>query len=314
MKKYGFGVDVGGTTVKMGFFETSGELLDKWEIKTRTENQGEAILPDIAQAVKAKMAEKKLVKEQIIGLGMGLPAPVTEDGIVQNTANLGWGYKEVTRELEELLDGMKVIPGNDANVAALGEMWKGGGKGHKNVIMVTLGTGVGGGIIVDGKIVAGAHGAGGEVGHACVEPEEEAVCNCGNHGCLEQMTSATGIVRLAKKYLASHDTPSSLRERGESISAKAVFDALKEGDAAAEAIVQEFSEYLGRALAVFACVVDPEVIVVGGGVSKAGQILIDGVAKYYREAAFIACKDTPIVLASLGNDAGIYGAAKMLID
>ena len=167
---------------------------------------------------------------------------------------------------------------------------------------------------MDGKIVAGAHGAGGEVGHACVEPEEEAVCNCGNHGCLEQMTSATGIVRLAKKYLASHDTPSSLRVRGESISAKAVFDALKEGDAAAEAIVQAFSEYLGRARAVFACVVDPEVIVVGGGVSKAGQILIDGVAKYYREAAFIACKDTPIVLASLGNDAGIYGAAKMLID
>ena len=312
--KYCFGIDIGGTTVKMGLFQEDGELLDKWEIKTRTENQGEAILPDIAQAVKAKMAEKKLVKEQIIGLGMGLPAPVTEDGIVQNTANLGWGYKEVTRELEELLDGMKVIPGNDANVAALGEMWKGGGKGHKNVIMVTLGTGVGGGIIVDGKIVAGAHGAGGEVGHACVEPEEEAVCNCGNHGCLEQMTSATGIVRLAKKYLASHDTPSTLRERGESISAKAVFDALKEGDAAAEAIVQEFSEYLGRALAVFACVVDPEVIVVGGGVSKAGQILIDGVAKYYREAAFIACKDTPIVLASLGNDAGIYGAAKMLID
>ena len=149
--KYCFGIDIGGTTVKMGLFQEDGELLDKWEIKTRTENQGEAILPDIAQAVKAKMAEKKLVKEQIIGLGMGLPAPVTEDGIVQNTANLGWGYKEVTRELEELLDGMKVIPGNDANVAALGEMWKGGGKGHKNVIMVTLGTGVGGGIIVDGK-------------------------------------------------------------------------------------------------------------------------------------------------------------------
>ena len=148
--KYCFGIDIGGTTVKMGLFQEDGELLDKWEIKTRTENQGEAILPDIAQAVKAKMAEKKLVKEQIIGLGMGLPAPVTEDGIVQNTANLGWGYKEVTRELEELLDGMKVIPGNDANVAALGEMWKGGGEGTQNLIMATLGTGVGGGIIVDG--------------------------------------------------------------------------------------------------------------------------------------------------------------------
>ena len=128
--KYCFGIDIGGTTVKMGLFQEDGELLDKWEIKTRTENQGEAILPDIAQAVKAKMAEKDLVKEQIIGLGMGLPAPVNEDGIVQNTANLGWGYKEVTRELEELLDGMKVIPGNDANVAALGEMWKGGGECH----------------------------------------------------------------------------------------------------------------------------------------------------------------------------------------
>ena len=172
--KYCFGIDIGGTTVKMGLFQEDGELLDKWEIKTRTENQGEAILPDIAQAVKAKMAEKKLVKEQIIGLGMGLPAPVTEDGIVQNTANLGWGYKEVTRELEELLDGMKVIPGNDANVAALGEMWKGGGKGHKNVIMVTLGTGVGGGIIVDG-----------EIGHLCVNYQETETCGCGKKGCLE---------------------------------------------------------------------------------------------------------------------------------
>ena len=196
--KYCFGIDIGGTTVKMGLFQEDGELLDKWEIKTRTENQGEAILPDIAQAVKAKMAEKKLVKEQIIGLGMGLPAPVTEDGIVQNTANLGWGYKEVTRELEELLDGMKVIPGNDANVAALGEMWKGGGEGTKNLIMATLGTGVGGGIIVDGKIVTGAHGAGGEIGHACVEPEETESCNCGNKGCLEQLPSATGIVRIGK--------------------------------------------------------------------------------------------------------------------
>ena len=147
--KYCFGIDIGGTTVKMGLFQEDGELLEKWEIKTRTENQGEAILPDIAESVKAKMTEKKLEKAQIIGLGMGLPAPVTDDGIVQNTANLGWGYKEVTRELENLLDGMKVIPGNDANVAALGEMWKGGGKGQKNVIMVTLGTGVGGGIIVE---------------------------------------------------------------------------------------------------------------------------------------------------------------------
>ena len=232
--KYCFGIDIGGTTVKMGLFQEDGELLDKWEIKTRTENQGEAILPDIAQAVKAKMAEKKLVKEQIIGLGMGLPAPVTEDGIVQNTANLGWGYKEVTRELEELLDGMKVIPGNDANVAALGEMWKGGGKGHKNVIMVTLGTGVGGGIIVDGKCLVGAHGAGGEIGHLCVNYQETEICGCGKKGCLEQYASATGIVRMAKKELAASGENSVLRDAGE-ISAKAVLDAFKENDPVAVA-------------------------------------------------------------------------------
>ena len=313
MKKYAFGVDIGGTTVKMGLFNMNGEVLEVWEIPTVTEDKGSRILPDIAKSIRGKIAEKNLSDDEISGVGIGAPGAVDGEGVVHQAVNLGWTRFNLKEELHSMVK-LPVKAGNDANVAALGEAWRGGGKGHDNMLLVTLGTGVGGGIIVDGKIVAGAHGAGGEVGHACVEPEEEAVCNCGNHGCLEQMTSATGIVRLAKKYLASHDTPSSLRERGESISAKAVFDALKEGDAAAEAIVQEFSEYLGRALAVFACVVDPEVIVVGGGVSKAGQILIDGVAKYYREAAFIACKDTPIVLASLGNDAGIYGAAKMLID
>jgi glucokinase len=313
MEKFYVGVDVGGTSIKMGMFSHTGELLEKWEIPTRVDEdeQTDRILPDIAASIEEKRAEKN---GNIVGIGLGIPGPVTDDGTVLKCANIHWPVFNVKEKLFDLTGVANIRVGNDANVAALGEMWKGGGRGFDSIVMVTLGTGVGGGIIVDGKIVAGAHGAGGEVGHACVEPEEEAVCNCGNHGCLEQMTSATGIVRLAKKYLASHDTPSSLRERGESISAKAVFDALKEGDAAAEAIVQEFSEYLGRALAVFACVVDPEVIVVGGGVSKAGQILIDGVAKYYREAAFIACKDTPIVLASLGNDAGIYGAAKMLID
>ena len=310
--KYCFGIDIGGTTVKMGLFQEDGELLDKWEIKTRTENQGEAILPDIAQAVKAKMAEKKLVKEQIIGLGMGLPAPVTEDGIVQNTANLGWGYKEVTRELEELLDGMKVIPGNDANVAALGEMWKGGGKGHKNVIMVTLGTGVGGGIIVDGKCLVGAHGAGGEIGHLCVNYQETETCGCGKKGCLEQYASATGIVRMAKKELAASSENSVLRDAGE-ISAKAVLDAFKENDPVAVATMEKVGEQLGGALAIICCVTDPETIVIGGGVSKAGQPLIDCIRKYYREYAFESCKDTPIVIATLGNDAGIYGAAKMVL-
>ena len=312
--KYCFGIDIGGTTVKMGLFQEDGELLDKWEIKTRTENQGEAILPDIAQAVKAKMAEKDLVKEQIIGVGMGLPAPVNEDGIVQNTANLGWGYKEVTRELEELLDGMKVIPGNDANVAALGEMWKGGGKGHKNVIMVTLGTGVGGGIIIDGKIITGANGAGGEIGHIHVEDAVDWNCGCGNQGCLEQLASANGMVTLAKWMIRQGADTKGTTLQPETMTAKDIWDAVKADDAFAKDVAERFGKYLGLALANVASTVDPEVFVIGGGVSKAGPVILDYIKKYYLKYTFRGCRGAKFVLATLGNDAGMYGAAKLVIE
>ena len=309
--KYCFGVDIGGTTVKIGLFKTDGELVDKWEIKTRTENKGEAILPDIAESLKKKMEEKGIEASQMSGIGIGVPAPVDDNGVVQNTANLGWGYKEVNREMEELT-GLKVAAGNDANVAALGEMWLGAGKGQKNMIMVTLGTGVGGGVIVNGHPLVGAHGAGGEIGHLCVNYEETEHCGCGKTGCLEQYASATGIARLAKKRLAADDAASSLRDKKE-ISAKTVFDALKDGDKVAEEIVEEFGVYLGHAMANLAAVVDPSVIVIGGGVSKAGEILLDYVEKNFQEKAFFANKNTEFVLATLGNDAGICGAAKLFL-
>lgn len=308
--KYCFGIDIGGTTVKIGLFTTEGELLEKWEIKTRTENHGEAILPDVAESLQNKMQEKNIRKSEVDGIGIGIPAPVMEDGVVQKTANLGWGYKEVTREMKELT-GIPVAAGNDANVAALGEMWLGAGKGQKNMIMVTLGTGVGGGIIVNGKPLAGSHGAGGEIGHFCVNEEETETCGCGNTGCLEQYASATGISRLARRRLERDDSPSSLR--GSEISAKAVFDALKEGDAVAKEIVEEFGSYLGHALAAIAVITDPSVIVIGGGVSKAGEILLEYVEKYFHEKAFFANQDTRFVLAQLGNDAGICGAAKLIL-
>ncbi|MCF2667240.1 ROK family glucokinase [Faecalicatena contorta] len=309
--KYCFGVDIGGTTVKIGLFKTDGELVDKWEIKTRTENKGEAILPDIAESLKKKMEEKGIEASQMSGIGIGVPAPVDDNGVVQNTANLGWGYKEVNREMEELT-GLKVAAGNDANVAALGEMWLGAGKGQKNMIMVTLGTGVGGGVIVNGHPLVGAHGAGGEIGHLCVNYEETEHCGCGKTGCLEQYASATGIARLAKKRLAADDAASSLRDKKE-ISAKTVFNALKDGDKVAEEIVEEFGVYLGHAMANLAAVVDPSVIVIGGGVSKAGEILLDYVEKNFQEKAFFANKNTEFVLATLGNDAGICGAAKLIL-
>ena len=309
--KYCFGVDIGGTTVKLGLFTTDGEIVDKWEIKTRTENQGEAVLPDIAEALREKLEEKKIDRDEVEGIGVGVPAPVNTEGVVQNTANLGWGYKEVKREMEEL-SGMRAEIGNDANVAALGEMWLGAGKGRKNIVMVTLGTGVGGGIIIDGKPLVGAHGAGGEIGHLCVNYEETDHCGCGNTGCLEQYASATGITRLANIRLAKDDAKSVLREQ--EVSAKTVFDAVKAGDAVAKEIAEEFGKYLGHAMANLAAVADPSAIVIGGGVSKAGEVLIEYVEKNFKERAFFANKDTEFVLATLGNDAGICGAAKLILD
>ena len=310
MGKYCFGIDVGGTTVKCGLFEENGSLIDKWEIPTRTENGGENVLPDIAATVMSKMTVKKIAKEEVIGVGVGIPGPVMR-GVVPVAVNLHWGEKNVEYELGNLLD-MKVRAGNDANVAALGEQWKGGGEGMDSVIMVTLGTGVGGGIIVDGKIVEGAHGAGGEIGHIHVEDNITDPCGCGNCGCLEQVASATGIVRLAKEELAKNPVlPSALRDT--EVTSKAVFDAYKDGDAMASTIVNRFAKYLGTGIATIAAVTDPEVIVIGGGVSKAGECLTDIVGNYFRARAFSACRHTMIVLAKLGNDAGIYGAARLVL-
>ncbi len=310
MKKYCFGIDVGGTTVKCGFFTTEGQLLDKWEIPTRIQENGKYILPDVASAILKKMEEKKIQREEVAGVGIGVPGPVNDNGEVPVAVNLHWGHVCIEKDLEELT-GLKVKAGNDANVAALGELWKGGASGRRSLIMVTLGTGVGGGIIVNEKVIAGAHGAGGEIGHVHVEDSITDPCNCGNCGCLEQVASATGIARLAREELEKSQEPSLLR--GRHISAKAVFDAVKEGDALAVRVAERFGLYLGKALSTFASVADPQVIVIGGGVSKAGPILLDFIVKNFKKYAFSSCKETEFVLAELGNDAGIYGAAKLVL-
>lgn len=312
MKKYGFGVDVGGTTIKMGFFETNGKLLDKWEIKTDTTNGGDNILSDIAKSIDNKLAQEGISKSDVQGIGVGVPGPVNSKGVVLKCVNLGWGVFNVEEALSNLT-GLMVKAGNDANVAALGEMWQGAGKGSEDMIMVTLGTGVGGGIIVDGKVIAGANGAGGEIGHITVNEDEIEACNCGQYGCLEQYASATGIVRMAKRKLAKTDAQTSLTSV-EELSAKAIFDEAKNGDAVAVELVEELGKILGGALSNIAVVTNPEVIVIGGGVSKAGQILIDTIQKHFTESVFHACKETRFVLAGLGNDAGMYGCVKMLLD
>lgn len=310
--KYGFGIDVGGTSVKLALFDLEGNIVEKWSIPTRTEDGGKHVLPDIAASVLECLEKKEISRQDVIGIGVGIPGPVSEDGIVNRCVNLGWGVVDLHGELGRLT-GFSICSGNDANVATLGECWKGSGDGSRFMVMVTLGTGIGGGIILNGKIIGGFHGAGGEIGHMVMTEDETEPCGCGNYGCAEQYCSANGTVRLAKRWLARHDEPSVLRQMP-SFSCKELFDAAYEGDHAAQCIVEEFNNLMGKFLANICCTIDPEVIVIGGGVSRTGQPLLDGIRPYFDKYAFHACRSTKIVLAALGNDAGIYGAFKLALE
>ena len=310
--KYGFGIDLGGTTVKIAYLNRQGDILEKWEIPTRTQNGGKDILPDIAASVRQFLDARHVADADILGLGIGVPGPVSGKGVVNKCINLGWGVFNIAETLSELT-GFPVKAGNDANVAALGEFWKGGGRGCDNMVFVTLGTGVGGGIVVEGNLLHGAHGSGAEIGHMVLNREETVPCNCGKTGCVEQYCSATGIVRMAVQYLESCAEPSVLRDLSP-ITAKDIFDAGKQGDGAALAILDRYYRYMGEFLGSVCTIVDPEVVVLGGGVSKAGQVLLDGIEPYFQKNVFHAASEVRFSLASLGNDAGAYGAFKLALD
>lgn len=310
MKKYVFGVDVGGTTIKMGFFTVEGELLEKWEIPTRRENNSENVLPDIAEQIQKKLLEKGISKEEVSGVGFGVPGPVTAEGIIKMNANLGWKNKHVAKELGDLT-GLRCMGGNDVKTAGLGERWKGSAAKYKDAVFLTLGTGVGAAVFVDGKLILGSMGAAGEIGHIKVDLEETNSCGCGGIGCAEQYASATGLKKMAVKALAESEIPSVLREK--EVDAKEVFDAYKAGDELGIQIVEKFGHYLGYSLAATAAVLDPEAFIIGGGVSKAGQPLLDIVQKYYKQYVWSGCREKEFVLATLGNDAGIYGAASYVL-
>ena len=310
--QYGFGVDLGGTTVKIAFFDAQGEMLQKWEIPTRTEEKGAYILPDIAASIDDFLACRKISRQDVIGVGIGVPGAVDAEGVVAGCDNLGWGIFNVAEALRKLV-GLPVRAGNDASVAALGECWKGSGKGFKNMLFVTLGTGVGGGIVVDGKVVLGTHGAAGEIGHMVINKEETETCGCGKKGCVEQYCSATGVVRMAKRYLAANNTPSTLRDL-EKITCKDVFDAANEKDTAAVEILEQVYDLMGEFIANICIVLNPQAVVIGGGVSKAGQPLIDGIKRHFDKYIYHASTDVTFALATLGNDAGAYGAVKLILE
>ena len=308
MSKYVFGVDIGGTTIKFGLFTEAGELVEKFVIDTDTSDEGTKLLPDTAKAILAKLEEKSLTIADVVGVGVGVPGPVDDHGVVLIGVNINWPKPVAVKETLSHLLGIPVNVTNDANIAALGEMWLGAAKGAHSAIMYTLGTGVGGGIIVDGKVINGTHGAGGEIGHLTAIPEGGAQCGCGKTGCLETVTSATGIVRMTKERLTKVEVASTLREVTD-VKAKDVFDAAKLGDALALEIVDRVGYYLGLSAANLAASTDPEQFIFGGGVAYAGEILIAAIRKHYEKYAFASVKNTPFVLATLGNDAGIIGGA-----
>ena len=299
--KYGFGIDLGGTTVKIAYFDETGEMLQKWEIPTVTADGGKQILPDIAASIRDFIDAHQINETAILGMGIGVPGPVSGKGVVNKCVNLGWGVFNIAQQLTELT-GFPVKAGNDANVAALGEYWKGGGQGCDNMVFATLGTGVGGGIVIEGKLLHGAHGSGAEIGHMVLNRNETATCGCGKHGCVEQYCSATGIVRLAGLH-GMHN-----------VTCKDIFDAAKAGDKVALEVMDEYYEYLGEFLGSLCSVIDPEVVVLGGGVSKAGDMLLTGVEPYFHKYVFHAASNVKFALASLGNDAGAYGAFKLALD
>ena len=310
--KYGFGIDVGGTTVKLAYFDETGTLLDKWEIPTVTADGGSQILPDIARSVEKYLEDNHISREDVIGIGVGVPGPVSRKGVVNRCINLGWGVFNIADALSQLT-GMPVKAGNDANVAALGEYWKGGGKGYRSMVLATLGTGVGGGIIIDGKMLFGAHGAGAEIGHLVLNREESLPCSCGKYGCVEQYCSATGIVRSAKQHLNRTDAPSSLRDM-EDLTCKDVFDAGSAGDAVAKEILEMLYDQLAEFISDVCSVADPDAVVIGGGVSRAGDVILQGIRRHMHKYIFHAMSDVALALAQLGNDAGTYGAFKLVLD
>lgn len=310
MKEYYFGVDVGGTTVKMGLYSEKSNWIKKWEIPTRKENGGVHVLDDIAAAVYAAQQEFDIDNARTAGIGIGVPGPVLKKSIVNGCVNVGWDVVNVAEELGRRT-GLPVYVENDANIAALGEQWKGAGKDYQSVALLTLGTGVGGGIILDGKIVSGFQGGGGEVGHLPVVHDADHACNCGKSDCVELAGSATGVLSYAKHLLSETEQPSVMRNI-ETLTAKDVCDCCAAGDALAQQCIDHAAEALGTALACIGCIVNPEAFLFGGGMAAAGDVLLAPIRRVYDAKVFPPLRGTPILQATLGNEAGITGAVRLV--
>lgn len=303
---YVLGIDVGGTSIKAGLFDTAGKLLDIAKIKT-TELVNEEAFRIVTTGLDKLLEASSLSAKDVVAVGLDVPGPVDSQGHVGVLANISLDVEGFKAALTKHFAGAVLAFINDANAAALGEVWQGGAKDVKNCVMVTLGTGVGGGVIVDGKLVAGSFGAAGEIGHMNMEPDETELCGCGKKGCLEQYASAKGLVKLYNQACReAGQEPRKIEHATDTIS---VFAALEDGDVCAEQAVDKMCAYLGRALSLISVIVDPELVLVGGGVAGAWNVIGPKITAAFRERCFPASAAMRISAATLGNEAGMYGAA-----
>ena len=311
---YILAADIGGTSCKLAIFDEQIELVEKWQIKSSMGNH-QRMLEAVATAFEQKLVSMDSSFNECLGLGVGVPGPVNfKEGSVNGAVNLGWDTHVNVAEILHGRTGLSVSVDNDANLAALGEQFKGAGKNYSNVAVLTLGTGVGGGIILNRALIHGHSGASGEVGHMKVDHTEQFLCNCGHRGCLETVASATGIVNLT--HVLQEDYPESvLSEKiaADILTSKDVIEAATDKDPLALRVLNKASYYIALGLSYIASTVNPSHFVIGGGVSEAGTILLDSIISQFPSVTFPpAAEHVSIVLAELGNDAGIYGAARLV--
>lgn len=316
MSKKILGIDLGGTSIKFAILTEAGDIQQKWSIETNILDDGQFIVPDIIESIQHHFSLYQMTAEDFLGIGMGSPGAVNrEKGTVYGAYNLNWReLVEVKKPIEEAI-GLPFYIDNDANVAALGEKWKGAGADDENVVFVTLGTGVGGGVIANGELVHGVAESGGEIGHVTVDPNGFD-CTCGKKGCLETVASASGVLNLTRKFSEVYAGDSVLKKMvddGEQITSKQVFELAKENDDLAVKVVEEFSFFLGLACSHLGNILNPQFIVIGGGVSAAGEFLLEKVRKNFERFTFPNVQEsTKIKIAKLGNDAGVIGASYLV--
>ncbi|GAA3024487.1 ROK family glucokinase [Tetragenococcus solitarius] len=311
------GIDLGGTTVKFAILTTEGEIQQKWSIKTNILDEGSHIVPDIIKSINHRLDLYDMKAQDFIGIGMGTPGSVDrQKGTVVGAYNLNWKTTQPVKEQIEKETGIPFALDNDANVAALGERWKGAGDNEPNVVFITLGTGVGGGIIMESELLHGVAGCAGEIGHITVEPDGFE-CTCGKKGCLETIASATGIVRIARKLAEEYAGASYLKQRldnGEELTSKDIFELAGQEDRLAMMVVDRICYYLGLACGNIGNLLNPSSLILGGGVSAAGEFLREKVVNYFKQFTFPqVTESSKVKLAQLGNDAGIIGAASLAL-